>query len=77
MRRRGIVIAVTATALMSLAAPAYAVTEDKCEDLGGEVEEVEGNLLCVFPVEGRADRERCEEIGFLTRDEDECIALID
>lgn len=74
--RRGLVLATTITGLMSVAAPAWAVTEGDClESIGGEVSEDEGSQVCVFP---ESDAEVCADLfdGIPNSDGDYCIAPI-
>ncbi len=74
MRRLGVMTAAVIVGLMSLAAPASAVTEEECGMLEGYVEGPADNPVCIFP----ADPEDCEALdGFPTRDEDECILAIE
>lgn len=74
--RRGLVLATTITGLMSVAAPAWAVTEEYClGSIGGEVGEDEGSQVCVFPED---DAEDCADRfdGIPNTDGDYCIAPI-
>jgi hypothetical protein len=74
MKRLGFTIAAVVVGLMSLAAPAFAVTEEECGMLEGYQEGPEDNPVCIFP----GDPEDCEALdGFPTRDEDECIVPIE
>jgi hypothetical protein len=55
--KRPILIAATVASLMSVAAPAYAVTPNECTgQLNGQLEEKGNDLLCVFP----ADAQECK-----------------
>ena len=47
--RRGIVLATIVTALMSLAAPAWAIIRFDCTDRGGFVRETNQGPVCFFP----------------------------
>lgn len=74
--RRGLVVAVTVTALMNVGAPAWAVTEEECTgSRGGSLEGSGEYPVCVFAVDSV---DQCDAVqGLPTRGRDGCILPIE
>jgi hypothetical protein len=64
-------------ALMSLAAPAYAVTEDSCTELEGRIERQEDRRVCVFPLSPTACQYAFEGTPTADEDGEECTVPVE